>query len=69
MIKVSSVVSCYEVDGKETSGMNAKRPELNVRSHWNRQEMVVLEIDGKAYTVLASDLKAAVDNATNTSKW
>jgi len=33
---------------------------LYVRNHWNRRNGVVLEIDGKSYTFLASDLEAAI---------
>lgn len=38
---------------------------LIVRNHWNRKDMVVLEIDGKRYTFIAHHLKKAIDNAQN----
>jgi len=62
MIKVTSEVQCYEVNGQECTG-----PRVRVDSHWNRDAMVVLDIDGKRYTVSASDLIAALHNATNTA--
>lgn len=63
-IKVQSVMNIYEIDGKDTSGLEL--PKLTVASHWNRNNFVVLEVGGKRYTVEASDLRAAIQNATNT---
>lgn len=63
MIKVQNTVTVYEVDGKEIGGING--PTLSVKSHWLRPSLVVLEVDGKALTVVADDLRAAIANATN----
>lgn len=38
---------------------------IAVRNHWNYRDRCVLEIGGKSYTVLADDLRRAIDNATN----
>lgn len=66
MIKVESLVEVYEVAGKETPTMNNKRPQLSVSGHWLEEKKVVLKIgDGESITVIASDLRAALDNATN----
>lgn len=64
MIKVSNEVKVYEVDGSEHVGLN--EPTITVRSHWNRSSLVVIEAGGRELTVLAVDLKAAIDNAGNT---
>lgn len=63
MIKVSNEVPVYEIDGTATSGI--PQPTIGVGSHWNRDNFVVLTVDGKKITVCARDLKAAVDNSTN----
>lgn len=66
MIKVESIVPILEVDGKETSSMNANQPTLKVSSHWRRNTVVVLDIgDGKTIAVQSADLVAATTNATN----
>jgi hypothetical protein len=65
MIKVESIVDCYEVDGQETPALSSKRPHIIVRSHWNRDEFVVLEVEGKKFTLLAKDIRAAIANAVN----
>lgn len=66
-MSVVSKVTIYETDGNESSGLNF--PELLVESHWNRSEMVVIRV-GKhqCVTVLASDLQAAIRNATNAGR-
>lgn len=63
MIKVSNTLTVYEVGGQETKVGSV--PKLEVRSHWNRQALIVLEIGGQSYTVAADDLTAAIRNATN----
>lgn len=67
MIEVESKVRCYEIDGKDTPMIDT--PRIIVRGHWNIDTFVVLEIDGKRYTVSAKDLHAAINNATNTARF
>ena len=64
MIDVSSKLTIYEINGEETKGLNL--PTITVSSHWNVRDWVVIEVEGKKFTVVANDLKDAVDNATNT---
>jgi hypothetical protein len=54
----------YEKDGKELSAGSDE--SIEVRSHWNYRDRAVLVIDDKTYTIVASDLKKAIENATNT---
>jgi hypothetical protein len=64
-MKVESKVTIYEVAGSEPA-LGADRQEVTVKSHWNRDEFVVLEVPGAlAITVAAADLKRAIDNAGN----
>lgn len=72
MIQVHNEVTVYEQDGKEVGG-DLDRPKLLVTSHWTQSDKVVLEFEYKRGTmvtavVLARDLRAAVDNATNTAR-
>lgn len=41
-------------------------PSVLIHSHWNDEELVKLEVDGKKYTVDGEQLKKAVDNCMNT---
>lgn len=41
------------------------KPSIRVHNHWNRNDLVEIEIDGKRYTVEGSGLKNAVDNCMN----
>ena len=61
-IRVVSSINVYEVDGVEVP---RDLPQIDVSAHWNRDTLVILTIDGKRHTVVASDLRAAVQNATN----
>ncbi len=66
MISVTSTLKAYEIDGK-TAPIDAT--PISVKSHWNRDELVVLVIEGKEYTVLAKDLRAAIENGTNVARF
>jgi len=57
-IKNTAIVCTY--DDKESCAK-----EITISSHWNRESLVVITIDGKRVTVAATDLKKAVDNCTN----
>ena len=48
---------------------NPAQPSIKVHAHWNESKMVVIEIDGKEYTVSGKELKIAIDNAMNTGDW
>ena len=61
--KSSNVIEILEVNGNELSQLN--RLHLTISNHWNRRKFVVLEIDGKEYTVEANQLSRAIDNAQN----
>jgi hypothetical protein len=67
MINVENTVKIYEIGGKE----NKDAPEeIKIHSHWNRSEMVNIELPGFAkITVAAKDLKAAIDNAQNVARY
>jgi hypothetical protein len=63
VIKVKSEVKTYEENTDNREG-----PML-VESHWNQRELVGLSIDGgRMVYVVASDLQAAIQNATNTAR-
>jgi hypothetical protein len=59
----------YETDGSEEKGLSSDRPKVIVKEHWNRREFVVIEVNGKELTVLADELKRAIDNAQNAHKY
>ena len=69
MIKVKQTIQAYEVNGEEVGVGKLGDIIIKVNSHWNRDYFVVLAIEGKEYTVSASDLTAAIKNAQNTSKY
>jgi len=60
MIKVTCQISNYDEPAKQS---------IFLHNHWNRKEMIVIEINGEKYTVLAKDLISAITNCTNTAKW
>lgn len=41
------------------------KASIRVHNHWNRKDLVEIEIDGKRYTVDGNSLKTAVDNCMN----
>ena len=60
-----NLIEVYETNGIEEKGLRSDRPKLKVSEHWNIKNFVVLEIEGKKITVIADDLKRAIDNAQN----
>jgi hypothetical protein len=67
MIKVSSQVSIQEIDSKSVP--IGAQPTVTIKSHWNDQTLVVLEIDGKNYSMNTMDIQAAIQNATNSARF
>ena len=41
------------------------KPSLKIHSHWNRRELVELEIEGERLVVSGLELKQAIDNCMN----
>ena len=68
MIKVTSEVKIYEIGGKEVKlGTNKV---LSIESHWNKSDFVNITLPGfDPITVPAGDLKAAIENAQNASRY
>lgn len=60
MIKVTCEVQTYNEPAK---------PSIKVHNHWNRSELIELEVNGERIIIVARDLKSAIDNCTNTSKY
>lgn len=67
MITNTNKLPIYEINGTDVPP-GAKDAEIEVASHWNESSKVVLVVDGKRLTVVASDLGAAIRNATNTAR-
>lgn len=67
MISVIQKIPLYEIDSNNTD--TVETPTMEVRSHWNDDGMIVLQIDpkSKSVTVRAADLKAAIANAQNSA--
>jgi len=72
MIKSSNEVQIYEINGKEVrTTVGQQHPVIQVGSHWNMDSMVVIQWhgdSGEKITVNATDLKKAIENATNTNR-
>lgn len=61
MIKVTNELPTYDEPAKT---------DVRVHSHWNEPSKVVIEFNGgEKRTVVASELIAAIKNATNTARY
>ena len=63
-LKVINEVNVYKVDGSKVEGLDGVK--LLVKSGFLSRE-IVLDFEGKEYTVMGHDLQAAITNALNTS--
>lgn len=72
MIKSDNEVDVYEINGQEQkTQVGSSHPRIHVKSHWNLDRMVIIQWhgdSGEEITVNASDLTAAIKNATNTNR-
>ena len=66
MIEVKQSIKVYEKNGSECEAN--KCFSIGVNSHWNRDRMVILAVEGEEFGVLASDLINAIKNAQNTNR-
>lgn len=65
-MRVVSEIDIVEVDGREPGRpVGQKAPTMIVRSHWNKEGLVVLEVGDLKVTVSGSDLLRSVMNARN----
>ena len=62
-MEVTTTIRVAELDGKETTVED--NLNLIVKSHWNHNRLVDIEIAGHTYTVVASMLTKAIENAQN----
>lgn len=68
-ITVTNEVDIVEIDGKDIPPVG-KRQKLIVKSHWNRNELVILTVDGNTtFTVNGKDLCEATKNAQNIARY
>lgn len=58
-------IQVYETNGTENKGLESNMPKMHISEHWNRKAFVVIEINDVKHTVLADELKRAIDNAQN----
>ena len=63
--KVQNEIGIIEITGKDFKIGQGKI--LKISSHVTHNERVVLEIDDNKYTIKASHLNLAIENATNVS--
>ena len=67
MIRVLCEVPVIEIDNRKVSIIDNN--SINVESHWNLDQCVVLVVGGKRYTVKAAELRVAIENATNVERY
>ena len=59
-MKIVNEIQTYEVGGVENT-----KEKVNIHSHWNRDEFVIIEMGDNQFTVSADELRRAIDNAQN----
>lgn len=62
-IKVTNRIELYPENAKDPKG------SILVHSHWNDDNKVVIEIEGKDYCVSGRDTTHAIQNAMNTNRY
>lgn len=65
MMDVINRIKVYEIDGDDKIGYDTS---IEIKSHWNYRDFIVLNIFGKEITVVAEDLEKAIQNSINVSR-
>lgn len=68
MLKVYCELTVVEDHGKSSSELESL-PHVEIRNHWNQNDLVVVKVLNQEVTLIASEVIAAVNNATNTAKY
>lgn len=64
-LKVQTTISIVEESGIELEQGGSKSHNMNIRSHKNRHDLVVIDLDGKTFSIKGDDLRKGLDNALN----
>ncbi len=65
MLKIVTSIDPIEIDGQERKALPVEGDVLQIKAHWNRNDLVILDWRGHSLTVVAKDLYRAIDNARN----
>jgi hypothetical protein len=65
MIKIHNILDILEVDGIKPE----QDTRMQIISHDTYESCIIIQIGDKAITVIASDLKSAIENATNNNRF
>lgn len=60
-----NTIEIYEDNGTAVEGLTSDKESVIIREHWNIKKFVVIEVKGKKVTVLADELRGAIENAQN----
>ena len=58
-------VEVYEENGVPLNTIRSKKPSIQIREHGSWSDFVIVNMGGVSYTVVASDLEKAIQNAKN----
>ena len=61
--KMRIKVTCEVSECSDTA-----KGRILVHNHWNRKDLVEIEVDGKRYTVDGESMKTAIDNCMNVGR-
>ena len=64
-MEVVNKIKVYEIDGDDKIKYDTS---IEIKSHWNYKDFIVLNIFGKEITVVAKDLEKAIQNSINVSR-
>ncbi len=65
MLKIVTSIDPVEIDGQERKALPVEGDVLQIKAHWCRNDLVVLDWRGHSITVLAQDLERGIRNARN----
>lgn len=68
MLQISNQMTVVEDHGKSRDQLESL-PHVEIRNHWNDDRLVVVKVLDQEVTLIASEIVAAVKNATNTAKY
>jgi hypothetical protein len=65
MLTIETKLDPIEIDDTPRKDLPSETDQVTVAAHWNYKDRVIIEFHGTKFTVIADDLRRAIQNAIN----
>lgn len=62
-------IEIFEKNHEELKGLKSEKDCISISNHWNRKDLICIELNGETVAVLAEHVIKAIQNAQNAHKY